>query len=345
MSKKTIALTWGSTWGHIFPLVSLYNYLKEDEGYEFMWFWEEGQIEEDIAREAWIDFHDISAWKLRRYLDYRNLYEPLKNLTWIVEALYYIKKYNIDIVFSKWGYVSLPMAIASKIMWKKLYVHESDTVGGISNKIVSKLADKVFYSFENNKVDDIKCIHSGQILNPELLDGINTLAIAENPRMRVLVTGWSQWSKSIFESLLEVLPSLNFIDFTIILWEKNASFKEDFEKYTNVKTYDFISQKEFGQILKTTDIALTRAWATSLWEQNMFWIHSIIVPLTHSAWNHQMSNADYFNEKFWSDILLDDEFLSDNIKNKLNRYKDLRKSGLNLDKFFDALKIIKANIK
>lgn len=345
MSKKTIALTWGSTGGHIFPLVSLYNYLGESEHYNFLWFWEEWGLEEEIANNHWIEFHDISAWKLRRYLDYRNLYEPLKNLTWIVEALFYIKKKNIDIVFSKGWYVSLPMAIWAKIMWKKLYIHESDTVWGISNKIVTKLATKVFYTFENDIIDNKKYFLSGQILNPELLDSISHLNIVENIRQKVLVTGWSQGSSAIFESLLEILPDLDFIDFTVILWEKNEHFREKFDKFTYVKVLDFVSQKEFWKILKSTDMAITRAWATSLWEQNMFWIHSIIVPLKNSAWNHQVQNAIYFKEKFESDVLFQDDTLSDELKNKLIKYKDLRKAWLNLDKFFNALKIIEANIK
>jgi len=345
MSKKTIALTGGSTGGHVFPLLALYNYFNDSEDYNFLWFGEQGNIEEEIAENAGIEFHDISAGKLRRYLDYRNLYEPLKNLTWVVEALFFIKKYKIDYVFSKWGYVSLPMAIWAKIMWKKLFVHESDTVSGISNRLVSKLATKVFYSFDNEKIDNKKYILSGQILNSELLDWLDNLIVPENMRQKILVTWGSQGSTAIFEVLLEILPSLDFIDFTIILWEKNTHLKEEFDKFNNVKTFDFVSQKEFWKILKKTDIAITRAWATSLWEQNAFWIHSIIIPLPTSAWNHQEKNALYFNEKFESDILAQNQELSDRLKVKLLKYKNLRKAWLNLDNFFWALKIIKANMK
>ena len=345
MSKKIIALTWGSTGWHVFPLVSLYNYLNESENYDFLWFWEDASLEEDIAKNAWIEFHDISAWKIRRYFDLRNFYEPLKNLTGIVESIFFIKKYNIDIVFSKWGFVSIPMAIWAKLMWKKLFIHESDTVSWISNKLVSKMADKVFYSFDNEKVDNHKYILSGQILNPELLDSITTLQVIENNKQKVLVTGWSQGSTKIFESLLEVLDNLEFLDFIVILWDKNKHFKEQFGKFKNVKVYDFISQKEFGIILKQTDIAITRAWATSLWEQNMFGIHSIIIPLSNSAWNHQIKNAEYFNKNFESDVLNEDEKLYLKLGEKLTNYRNLRKAWLNLDKFYNALKIIEWNMK
>jgi len=77
-------------------------------------------------------------------------------------------------------------------MRKKLFVHESDTVSGVSNRLVSKLADKVFYSFDNEKIDNSKHILSGQILNPELLDSIENIHISENKRQKILVTGGSQ---------------------------------------------------------------------------------------------------------------------------------------------------------
>ncbi len=344
-NKKNIALSWGSTWGHVFPLLAIYNYLIDTDNYNFFWFGEQWNLEEEIALKNNIEFHDISAWKLRRYFDIRNFFEPLKNLTWIVEAIYYIKKYNIDIVFSKWWYVSIPMAIWAKIMNKKLYIHESDTISWISNKIVEKLATKVFYTFPNDKIDNTKYILSWQILNPELLDWIDSIELKENLRQKVLVMGWSQGSKEIFETLLIILKDLDFIDFTIILWEKNLDFKEKFDKFLNVKTYDFVSQKELWQILKQTDIAITRAWATSLWEQNVFWVHSIIIPLQNSAWDHQNKNALYFKEKFSSDILYPWEDLAEKLKYKLIKYKNLRKAWLNLDSFFKALKIIRANIK
>ncbi len=345
MLKKTIALTGGSTGWHVFPLQALYNYLEDTNDYNFLWFGEQNNLEEEISKKSWIAFYDISAGKLRRYFDYRNLYEPFKNLTGIVESLFFIKKHKIDIVFSKWWYVSLPMAIWAKIMRKKLFVHESDTVSGLSNKIVSKLADKVFYSFDNENIDNIKHILAWQILNPELLDWLNNLIVLENTRQKILVTWGSQGSTAIFESLLKILPELDFIDFTILLWEKNRHLKEVFDKFSYVKVFDFVSQKDLWNILKNTDLAISRAWATSLWEQNIFGVHSIIIPLPNSAWNHQELNAKYFSKKFESDILKQDDNLSFNLKNKLLKYKNLRKAGLNLDNFFWSLKIIKANMK
>ncbi len=126
-----------------------------------MWLGERESLEEKSALENDIEFHDISAGKIRRYFDWKNFYEPLKNFTGIFESLYYILKYKGNIVFSKGGFVSVPACIAAFILRKKIYIHESDSVMGLANKITSKLATKVFYSFTNEKtaIENNKHIH------------------------------------------------------------------------------------------------------------------------------------------------------------------------------------------
>lgn len=341
----TIALTWWSTWWHVFPLASLYNYLKNEKDYDFVWIWEEWSLEEEIAWKLIIRFLDIPAWKIRRYFDIKNFYEPLKNLTWIFFWIYYIIKYKIDIVFSKWWYVSLPLCIAAFILRKKIFIHESDSISWLANKIIGKVATKIFYTFPNELIDNEKHILSWQILNPELLDKIKNLTVWINTNLSVLVIAGSQWSTKIFETLIRILPDLLDVDFNIILWEKNLHFREEFKYFKNVKIYDFLAQDQIWIIMKKTDIAITRWWATTLWELNMFGIHSIIVPLPWSAWDHQEYNAMYFHEKFWSDVLDENNKFDIELFRKLQKYKVLRKSWLNLDWFFKSLQIIEKEIK
>lgn len=345
IQNKKIALTWWSTWWHIFPLLSIYNYLHEKWEYDFIWVWEEWWLEEEVALKNKIEFLDIPAWKLRRYFDVRNFYEPLKNLTWIFFWVYYIHKYKIDIVFSKGWYVAIPLCIAAFIMRKDIYIHESDTVWGIANKIIWKIATKIFYTFPNEIIDDEKYILSWQILNPVLIDGIDNLNMIENPKLTIFVIWWSQWSTTIFNALIKIIPDLPNIEFHVVLWDKNLDFREKFKKFPNVLAHDFLTQNRMWKILKKSDIAITRWWATTLWELNMFWIHSIIIPLSESAWDHQNKNALYFKEKFKSDILDENNNLEINLFRKIQRYKDLRKSWLNLDWFFNPLKKIEEEIK
>ncbi len=342
---KNIALTWGWTWWHIFPLLSIYNYLKDDKNITFTWFWEEDGREEKIAEENNIKFEHIPAGKLRRYFDIRNFFEPLKNLSWVLWWIYYIFVYKIDIIFSKWGYVSLPLCIAGFLLRKKIYIHESDSISGLTSKIIGKIATKVFYTFPNEKIDQKKHILVWQILNPELIENIDKMwKIEQNEKLEILVIAGSQGSTTIFEHLKSILNNLIDINFTIILWEKNLHFRTEFEKFNNVTLYDFISQKEIWAIYKKTDIAITRAGATTLWELYFFGIHSIIIPLIGSAQNHQMKNGYYFKENHESDLICESEELNLEMFRILTKYKDLRKNGLNLRWFYDALEKIKKEI-
>ena len=343
--KKTIALTWGWTGGHIFPLISIHNYLKEEKAdYNFLWIGEELELEEEISLKNEIDFHHIATWKIRRYFDIRNFYEPLKNLTGIFQWIYYIWKYKIDIIFSKGGFVSLPLCIAGKIMGKKIYIHESDTVSWLSNRLVSKLATKIFYTFPKEVLSKKEKV-TWQILNAELLEWLKNLNVESNEKLKVLVIAWSQGSTIIFKSLLKIIPDLKNITFEIILGTKNLNFRKEFEKLGNTIVHDFVTQKKLGKIYKDTDISITRGWATTLWELYYFWIHSLIVPLKNSAWNHQVKNSDFFNKSFWSDIFDEEKNLSLELFRKLKKYETLRKDQLNLDWFFDAMKIIEKEIK
>lgn len=342
---KTIALTWGWTGWHIFPLLSIYNYLKDDKNLQFIWFWEQDGLEEKISEDNNIKFEHIPSGKMRRYFDVRNFFEPIKNISWIIWWIYYIIVYKIDIIFSKWWYVSLPLCIAGFILRKKIYIHESDSVWWITNTIIGKIASKVFYTFPNEKIDGIKHILVWQILNPDLLENIDKIwEWEENEKLEILVIAWSQGSTTIFENLKTILNNLIDVNFTIILGDKNLHFRNDFEKFNNVTLYDFVNQKEMWEIYKKTDIAITRAWATTLWELYFFWIHSIIIPLSGSAQNHQTYNWAYFKENFWSDVLEESSQLNLEIFRILTKYKDLRKNWLNLKWFYDSLEKITSEI-
>ncbi|MFA5917867.1 MAG: glycosyltransferase [Candidatus Gracilibacteria bacterium] len=341
---KVIALTGGGTGGHIYPLLSLYNYLKEDKNLSFIWVGEQDSLEEEEAIRNKIPFEDISAGKIRRYFDLRNFYEPLKNISGIIQGIQLIKKHKIDIIFSKGGYVSLPLCIAAKILGKKIYVHESDMTTGVSNNVVGNLATKIFYTFPNKIINGKRHILTGQILNPELIDYIDDLETIENLKLSVLIIAGSQGSTRIFENMLKILPDLQDVNFHIILGEKNMHYREKFKEFKNVVAHDYITQKRLGKIYKTVDIAITRAGATSLWELNSFGIHSIIIPLKESANNHQVENAKYFSDNFGSDIVLEENNMELEIFRLIQKYKSLRKVGLNLDHFFDPLKKIKEEI-
>lgn len=311
-----IGFVWWWTGWHIFPIKNLIEYCyKHWKANNYFWFWEKWWLEEKICnslKKNWIKVHfvPIKAWKIRRYgwiAILKNFYDLFRTFIWILQATKQIKKHQIDIIFSKWWYVSVPVAIAGKLLKKTVFLHESDTVPWLANKLIWKFATKIFLWFDKatsyfpaNKTKVVWQILS-DIFDPSKYNIENYKKLPTN----ILVIWWSQWAKFLMENILKLLEEnsklmKNFY-ITIIWWTLNQHYKKKFTKYKNVEFVSFADQKQMADMLAKTDISITRWWATSLAEQDIFGVKKIIVPLPFTWWNHQYRNAvDYKN-----DILLE----------------------------------------
>ena len=331
MKKKIIAFAWWWTWGHIFPIKALIETLNKDN-YTILWFGEKWKLEEKVAMELkdmWFDikFLPISAWKIRRQLDiksvFKNIADLFKNLLGFFQSLYYICKYKPDFVFSKWGFVAFNPSLAGKICWKKIYLHESDTVPGLVNKLVWKFADRVFLWFLQAKkyFDKDKVLVVGQLLTDKLLDFKDNW---KEWKTNLLLVWGSQWAKILISTIKKLLDKwfLKSFNIFVVWWLLNN--KNIFENYENVYFYDFIPQKNLFSLYKKADLSITRGSATSLAEQDYFNIKKIIVPLPFTGWNHQYFNGLAYKKK-WDYLLSqqDKDFENQllNLLEKLENYK------------------------
>jgi len=334
MKKKVIAFAWWGTGWHILPIKNLIENIDKKK-YKILWFWTKNSLEEKVANELkqnWYDivFINILSGKIRRDLNlksvYQNLIDFIKNIIGFFQSLYYICKYKPKFVFSKWGFVAFNPSLAGKICFRKVYLHESDTIPGLVNKLVSKFADKVFLWFKyakkyikNKNIEVVWQILSNKFYK-ENFSPNNT-----QKHTNLLVIWWSQWSKVIIEAVKKLLDKwlLNDFNIYIVWWLLN---KENiFKNYKNVKFYWFLSQDELIDLYKIADISITRGSATSLAEQDQFDIKKIIIPLPYTGWNHQYFNALEY-EKKWDIFIsqLDKDFL-DKLSTELNKLKWFKK--------------------
>lgn len=320
---KKVALAWGWTWWHITPLVSLYKYLWNKD-FEFFWIGENNSLEQKITWENKIKFYGIKAWKLRRYFSFQTILEPFNIIIWIFQSLKILKQEKPDLIFSKWWFVSLPIAIAASILKIQLYLHESDSIPWLANRYVGKFASKIYLGFAEatRYFDKSKTQVVGQILNPEFFINLEWKS-EKSTKTQLLIIWWSQWSRRIFEYILWNIDKLNNYELTIVLWSLNSDMRELFNPYSNITTYDFINQNVLKNIYKKTDIAITRAWATSLAELELFGIKMIIIPLKESANNHQYYNALSYRDK-WNIMIEEWEF--DKITPILQENENYKKS-------------------
>jgi len=344
---KKVLLVWGWTWGHAVPLVNLYNFFnlrseqKNNIKYDFIWVGESNSIEEKLAKQNDIKFKIIKSWKLRRYFSFQNFIDLIKFIYWIFQSVFLIFKIKPDFIFSKWWYVALPVMIAWKILWKKIFLHESDSIPWLANKIWARFSDKVFLNFSEAKKyfydydikkNKNKYILSGPILSEIFLEkAIKDINIKN--KKNILVICWSQWSTLIFKNIIKILEEnileLQDYNFRVILGTKNSHFRKEFNKFKNVKLVDFCTQEELVEFYKESNIAITR-WSSTMFELALFKIKMIIIPFKYAWSNHQELNARVF-EKFWHIVIKDDDLnkniLKESIKNILN--KDIKFNNFN----------------
>jgi len=163
MRKLNLAMAWWGTWWHVFPVKSIIEYINKHPEYsqeisKIIRFWEKNSLESEIfdkisQNNQNLFFQTIVSGKYRRETPFKsklkNIRDMFKFCRWIFQSIYYLKKYQIDVIFCKGGYVALPVVFAWKILRKKIVVHESDVHSGLVNRIASKFATTVFTWFDN----------------------------------------------------------------------------------------------------------------------------------------------------------------------------------------------------
>lgn len=336
-----IAFAGGWTGGHVFPIQSLIKYINKTnhDSHELFWFGEKPSLEHNTYEKlnqsvAHLHFYSILSGKWRREKELgaliKNIIDVAKLSVWFFQSLWGLMYNRVDVIFCKWGYVSLPVVIAGWVLRKKIFLHESDTTPWLSNRICSKFASVIFTWFKG--VFPGKEIVVGQILDDDLAQSKFKLQNAElySNKTNILVTGGSQWSESMYKALKDILSSqaLPNTFFHIILGTKNNHLQMIFSGLHHVKVYDFVDQKTMWALLHMSDVAITRWWTTSLAEQELFGIKKIIIPI---PWTHdQYKNAQYYMKEH-GDILVKqnaDTFIDD-FKESVLSMKDYKKDAYN----------------
>lgn len=337
--NKTLIVVGGGTGGHVFPLLNLIHYLQKNIPSEksifseqaFRWIGEKDSIESRLAETNNIPFSPIICGKLRRYFSWKTILVPFQIMIWILQSLIIIVDEKPRAIFSKGWYVSLPVAVAGWMLRVPVYLHESDSVPGLANRLVARFARGIFCTFREAETffEGKKICGYGPLLSEDI--GIITQQPAPlSPRTQLLVNCGSQGSSTIFDILLKMLekdnsPSRDF-DIHLVLGTKNPQYREKFASFPNVTIYDFFyDQKEYFQLVYTCDIVLTRS-GSSVFEFEALGLHMILVPHPHTGNNHQYYNAKIF-EKKWHECILQ-ENLEKELSGVLSQYTSYHKPAL-----------------
>ncbi|WP_163182782.1 undecaprenyldiphospho-muramoylpentapeptide beta-N-acetylglucosaminyltransferase [Neobacillus sedimentimangrovi] len=316
MAKKTIVFTGGGSAGHVTPNLAVINEIKDD--WNIHYIGSKKGIEKELIRKINIPYHSISSGKLRRYIDFENVIDIFRVLKGCLDARRILKKLKPDLVFSKGGFVSVPVIIAARSLKIPIFIHESDMTPGLANKISQRFATKIFTSFEEtekffpkNKVKAIGSPIRKEVLSGSAERGRRFLGFDQR-RPILTIMGGSLGAKRINEAVREALSQLTEKYQIVHLCGKN-NVDESLADISGYKQFEYVHE-ELSDILAATDLVITRGGSNAIFEFLALNIPMLIIPLgLKQSRGDQILNAQAFEEKGFSLTLEEENLTSESL--------------------------------
>ncbi|HSP48227.1 MAG TPA: undecaprenyldiphospho-muramoylpentapeptide beta-N-acetylglucosaminyltransferase [Clostridiaceae bacterium] len=313
---KKIIMTGGGTAGHVNPNLALIPQLKK-LNYEISYIGSKDGIEKTIIEKEGLPYFEISSGKLRRYFDLKNFSDPFKVTKGLFEAMRILRRENPSIVFSKGGFVSVPVVMAAKFLKIPVLSHESDMTPGLANRISLRFSDKLLVTFEETlaHVGD-KGILVGSPIREELFTGNRGKALEQagftGDKPVILVMGGSIGSVKINKSIRGILERL-LPQFDIIHLCGKGNIDSDYETLKGYQQYEYLGD-EMKDVLAASDLIVSRAGANSIFEFLALRKPNLLIPLSLSASRgDQLMNAESFMAKGFSMILKEEDLTEDTL--------------------------------
>lgn len=326
---KTIILTGGGTAGHVTPNLALLPSLKE-AGYDIHYIGSYNGIERKLIENAGIPYDGISSGKLRRYFDVKNFSDPIRVLKGYGEALRLMKKYKPDVVFSKGGFVAVPVVLAAKHYKIPTIIHESDMTPGLANKLCIPSAKRVCCNFPETLkyLPEDKAILTGSPIRAELLKGDRLSGLQYThlsaAKPIVLVIGGSLGAVKINNAVRSILPKL-LEKFQVIHICGKGNLDESLIGTAGYVQYEYVDSP-LKHLFAAADIIVSRAGANSICEILTLRKPNVLIPLSAAASRgDQILNANSFAKQGFSAVLEEENLTNETLyETILNTYENRR---------------------
>ena len=324
--SKTIVLTGGGSAGHVTPNLAIIPKL-EKMGFNIEYIGTKKGIERDIITRAGFPYHIISAGKLRRYFSFKNFIDPVKIIAGYLKSRKILKRLNPSAVFSKGGFVGVPVVYAAYGLSIPTVLHESDSTPGLANRLCIKRAQTVCVAFESalRSIPEGKGVITGLPIREKLLGGDRERGLAlcgfSGKKPVLLIMGGSLGAKALNDTVDAAMPGLTRkYDVAHIRGEKNMG---DCCSPAGCKPFGYVDE-ELADIYAAADIMLSRAGATAVFEILALALPALLVPMPQSASRgDQLENAEYFKEKGFSHVLPQERMTEESLIGAIDElYKD-----------------------
>ncbi len=327
---KRIVLTGGGTAGHVTPNLALLPHLQK-KGCEVNYIGSYDGIEKGLIEAAGVPYYGISSGKLRRYFDPKNFSDPFKVMKGFFEARKILKNLKPDVVFSKGGFVSVPVVLAAKTRRIPCIIHESDITPGLANKLCIPMAKKICANFPETMkyLPEDKAVLTGTPIREELfkgnkIAGLDFCGFTVNKPV-IMVVGGSTGAAALNEAVRDLLPTL-LRDYQIIHLCGKGKAAEEYNDAAGYCQFEYIS-KEMKDLFAAADLVISRAGANSICELLALRKPHILVPLSAAASRgDQILNAESFEHQGFSYVLPEENLTNDTLLRAIQYVTEHRQS-------------------
>lgn len=329
---KRIVLTGGGTAGHVTPNLALLPSLRT-KGYDIHYIGSYEGMEKSLVEDYKIPYHGIASGKLRRYFDWKNFTDPFRVIKGFFEANKLMKELKPQVVFSKGGFVSVPVVIAAKKNHIPAIIHESDMTPGLANRLCFNSAEKICCNFPEtiDKLPAGKAVLTGSPIRAELLLGDASKAeeicnFDDKDKPVIMVVGGSLGAASVNAMIRKILPRLTE-KFNVLHLCGKGKLDESL-----VGTHGYFQMEyakdEMKDLFALSEIVVSRAGANAICELLALHKPNILIPLPASASRgDQILNAQSFSKQGFSVVLDEDsDFTEDSLYDAIiNLYENREK--------------------
>ena len=319
---KKVVLTGGGTAGHVTPNIALLPRLRE-EGCEVSYIGSKAGMERDLIEELGIPYTGIDTGKLRRYFDLKNLTDPFHVVHGFAEATHALREIAPDVVFSKGGYVAVPVVMAASRLHIPVIIHESDMTPGLANRLCIPRATKICANFPETlaALPAEKAVLTGTPIRQELFAGSREAGLAfcgftpDKPVMMVI--GGSLGSAIVNDAVRGILPEL-LQTFQVVHLCGKDKLDESLVGTPGYVQYEYI-KAELADLFAAADLVVSRAGANAICELLALKKPNLLIPLSAKASRgDQILNARSFEKQGFSAVMEEEEITPDKLVDAVN---------------------------
>jgi UDP-N-acetylglucosamine--N-acetylmuramyl-(pentapeptide) pyrophosphoryl-undecaprenol N-acetylglucosamine transferase len=309
-----VLFTGGGTAGHVNPNLALIDAL-EKKGCDIVYIGSKEGIEGRMVSARHIPYYSVRSGKLRRYFSWKNFIDPFNLLIGIFQAYRYIRRLKPNVIFSKGGFVALPVVIGAKLRGVPVIAHESDLTPGLANRLSMPFINQLCVTFAGTKAyiyEQSKVLVTGTPIREELLMGSAEKGLAlcgfNAKKPCLLVLGGSQGARAINACVRRLLDELT-VQYQVIHLCGKGNLDTQFNGISGYHQFEYV-ETELADLFAASSLVISRAGANALYEILACGKPHILIPLSrHSSRGDQIHNAQYF-EKQGISVVVEEQNLS-----------------------------------